>query len=264
MVDATDKSDREIALEERRLKLDESFPKKWGSVIFGSLATIIVAAISATVTVYQYQSVEKLKILEQTTLRTAEINAQKQRDIANSRVAIELYFNHFDRFSSNSERSIHKLALVAEVSGLDKVKNLFYQMRDEIIFQRKRDNSEITIADASVGLPSITSDNSSNNSSYTVYIHYPDARKCLEYAELTSSYLSSTGMRVAPMERIQIGSSPNNNQIRYYGTLQKVRLATIQSSLQGEIGISFDDQILPGNLPDGIFEVWIGEHTCAT
>lgn len=264
MTESTGKSEREIAIDERRMNLEESFPKKWGSVIFGSLATIIVAAISATVTVYQYKSVEKLKILEQTALKTAEINAQKQRDISNSRVAIELYFNNFDRFSTRNERAIHKLALIAEVSGLDKVKNLFYQMREEIISQRKEIDSEIFVSDAAQGLPSISSNNSSNYSNYTVYIHYPDTDSCSEYASSTSVYFNSLGMRVPLMERMSIGSSPNNNEIRYYSTLQKVRLATIHSALQSEVGIAFDEKILSGNLPDGIFEVWIGEHICAS
>lgn len=251
MVDATDKSDREIALEERRLKLDESFPKKWGSVIFGSFATIIVAAISAAISIAEFEE----------TKRASEAQQRNLNNI-NSRMAVEMYISNAEKFSPENENSIHYLALIVNVLDNDTMREIFFERKEQIIRTRRANDPTKSVSDASIGLPSIVSRDDFDYSNFTVYIHHPAVDRCLPYAESVKQNLIRLGIRVPPMEAIRVGFNPNQNEIRFYSTSQRDQLASIQDKLEADIGISFITKVLPEPLPRGIFEIWVGQNTC--
>lgn len=251
-----DNENRELKVLERRQDLDESFPKKWGNVIFGAMATIIVAIISATVSIVEIQETQRLNAAQHE-------QAEASRKIANARTALEIYFENIDDLSPEIEDSVYRLALIAEISELDPVRELFFQMRAQIIEDRRESDTDLTIAEASRGLPTLQVERDYNPSEITVYIQYPNVAGCRDYAEEVERFVASIGMRAPGLEEIDVEKTPNQNEIRFYSTLQRVRMSDFPGELSDSAGVSFESKVLSGSLPAGMLEIWIGKSTCA-
>lgn len=244
--------ERQIEIAERRLELDESFPKKWGSIVFTAAATIIVAIISSAITLIQAGQTDRQRAKD-------FLEAKAQTEISNARTALEIYFKNLPHLKSDNERAVDHLALIAEVSALDSVRNVFYHMRDQIISSRRRNNPTISIAEAAEGLPTLQIERDYNPDNVTAYIQYPDGDKCFSYASQVAKSLRTIGMRVPGLEKITSNATPDNNEIRFYSTLQKSQMSELGAELKNATDLTFDAKVLRGNLPAGIVEIWIGK-----
>lgn len=248
---------RELMLLERQLELQESFPKKWGNVIFGAMATIIVATISAAVTIVEIEETKRMDAAQRSL-------TEETRGLVNARTALEIYFENIEDLSPDDEDSAYRLALIAEISELDAVRELFFQMRAQIIENRREKDSELTIAEASRGLPSLQLEQGYNPSEFTVYIQYPDVEGCKVYAEGVSSFVTGIGMRAPGLEAIDLNGVPDDSEVRFYSKYQSEKMSNFPVELSNSINLNFESKVISGNLPKDILEVWIGESDCVS
>lgn len=253
---------------ERRLRLEESFPKKWGAVLFGSLATIIVAIISATIAFMEVQQTERLSTLEaaQTERISAreDARARTERQIENARTALELYFTNYDRLAAGDNRAVNHLALLAEISEVPAVRDIFFEMRSNAIIRRREEDPSLSVAEAAEGLVSLSSERPADDRGITVFLHYPESVECAAIATLAGVALQEQGYRVPAFESLPAERSPDQSQVRFYSTLQQVRQRSLLDILQAATRVEFEDMVLMESLPEGVFEVWIGRTACGT
>lgn len=253
-MNSPDIKDRELALEERRLELDESFPRKWGPVLFSALATVAVACISAAVSFWQLQETQR-----------AADRAADQKTVENARLALSLYFENASLLDDGDIRSAQHLSLIATVSDNADVKRIFLEMRDGVIAGRRANEDGAGLAKAAEGLPSLAAANTTGNwAGVTAYIQYPGSTaECREAADGLLKAVAELGLRTPGIESIEAQKSPDDNEIRYYGATQRlVRMDGFKAELERTSGLAFEAKDLSGNLPADILEIWIGRNAC--
>lgn len=246
---------RELALREaefqHRKAQEDSFPRKWGAVLFGAMSAVVVALISAAVTYGQFRAT-----MERT--RHESDIAHEEARIENARAALALYFDHIDLIRTDTPEGQAHFALIAAVMADDGMKRALLAMRNDTRQQRiwnGTPNSE-----ASIGLPSLPVSDEVRASDYTVYVQYP--ARCRGVADEVQGALRGAGFRVPGIDAVE--DVPDVNQIRYYGAAQMQRLdnlvlgalASLDRTWDGFDSLALPDPALPGD----ILEVWLGEN----
>ncbi len=256
-----------LDLDRRRLALESSFPKKWGSVLFGAMATIMVAvvsgAVSWTTASADREETARQKQAEQEVTMRQEADAQHNHQIENARTALDMYFKYVADGREGDVRSLYDMRMIAEISDSEGVKAIFYEMRDELVDKRRAAEPQTPITDIAATLPSINVDQSGNAVKYqdfTVYIQYPRGSAGLAAAGKVQSALAGLGVRVPGLEGVDAAHTPDASEVRFYSALQKVRLTDLAVTLKQTTGLDFNTKVLPtSGLPGDTFEIWIGK-----
>ena len=247
--------ERKLDLEARRLALDESFPKKWGTVIFSVLGTVAVAIISAALAYVQQRAQDAARQQEAQRLENA-------RHIENARTALDIYFKNLPSMDPKDSRSANNMALIAVIADEPGVQDIFRRMIADIIAANQKaarasGHADAAVSDLAVGLPDVVRKAAQEAyvaKDFLAYIQYPEGRKA--DAEQLAAVLAQLGMKTPGIELVR--SVPTKNQIRYYKAAQR-DFAT-QLAGQRPAGLHFELSSLAGrNLPDGIIEFWLSE-----
>jgi hypothetical protein len=245
-----EKEKEDFELRSKQFGLENSFPKKWGTVLFGSLATVVVAMITAAISWHSSESQDQHKKIE------------------NTRTALEVYFANRESLRPEDPNALSHMQMIAEIADNEGIRRVFEEMQDRTISGRQKQDPDQTITDIVAGLPSLkvtTADRDYKPSDFAAYIQYPNIPGepiYEEAAQKVRTALETIGMRVPGIEAVHPSTTPKDNEIRFYRTLQKVRMSKLPTELREATGLSFEILVLNrSNLPDGIIEVWIGHPT---
>lgn len=242
---AADAAADRLKLDQRRLALDESWPRKWGTVILGAAATAVAASISAGVNMMQLQN-NKLSA------QIASDDRHKEQD----RAVLEMFFKYVDEKPNTSEERINKLNSLKKLAYDSR---LFDLLQDEVV--RSAGEVQKTPSDVlagSVGSPGVTIGKSYSASDFTGYIQYFTGRA--DQADTVAKALSAMGMRVPGQQKMDAAHSPGNNEIRIYREGQRSYAQELAGKLEQQTGLKFRVVgPLPGALPDGVLEIWLGK-----
>jgi hypothetical protein len=249
--DITDFEQRKIAVEERKIALEESFPRKWGGVITGAFVTAVVSVLTFGFNAYTY--------MEQADDRRDE-NFRKNAETTRS--VLDLYFKSTQNNSSIEEK-INNLALFAAIANNDEVRVIFGVMRENAVGQLRKD-PKLSITDINATLPSLYPTNTRENGVvYTVYIQYlqsdEEARK---NAMALREKLLAFGLRVPAIDGEV--NAPDKTEIRYYNDAQ--RQVVGPNIMSGIAALGNGSEIVEkvlrnASLPADTLEIWLGRKS---
>lgn len=259
-------TDDEINLEKEKLKLEDRrvavLEKEHQSLSKKSIflnTTVIVALISISLPLVSF-------IAELGKTARAEIIREKQLENDNSKYATQVYFDNIDSFAcSTTEDSslvINRLKFLNLFSGTNELGAILNNMQEICARVAVPTQTDSIIA---AGLPTISSDAELLfNTGYTVFIQYPSMGTCKSTAEMLQSALFNIGFKTPGIQAVNV--SPDTDQIRFYSSEQQTSLQSTlsQLTLANNQSILFEFHVLRNNLPEDVFEVWVGkDNNCA-
>lgn len=272
-------AERKIVLEERKLALDESFPKKWGGVLFSAAATVMVAVVTvganyATFIVQKSSEQKAADAESERTQREASRLAEEtkrihERDkhnlsVETARSALEIYFKSYDP-SGDEKVNLYNLKFFAIVSDNEEIRRTFEEMRDDLV-EKKRDQNPENIEEINASIPSLGFSSTSLSpelSDFTIYIQYPRIEgrdDLLQKAKDVRELLQSMGANVPGLQGISEIKSPNASDVRFYKTEQEQIFKFAHKGILEKVGINLKVIFLRDTkLPDNRFEIWIGK-----
>jgi hypothetical protein len=226
-------------LERRRLALEESWPRKWGSVLIGAGATVAVALAGLLANGFQQQA------------RDQEVQ------LANKRAALELYFEYVADKPDDSPLKLAELKAISHVSGDKELEKVLVSGIVTLVPLRPPEQS---IGMALAGAPNFTDKTAQQGylpDDFTTFVQFHGPREA--DAQQVALALRALGYDVPGLESMDDRRSPRRNEIRIYREDQKAFARELAESLQQRTGIAFAvTGPLPGNLPNGVLEVWLG------
>ena len=266
-------SEQQIALEGRKVVILESAeeraasePKPWNS----SKVTIVVALFPILLGVAsiwsEHQQTKRATDLNASLVATENARNDTQKEIENARTATGMYFDNLNEFvctnKASALRAIAHMNMISTVSGHDGVRDIFKNLIEEC---SKFIGPTASAQGEPIGtnIPSVsTSDELEVASGYMVFIQYPRNDECNKVAAQLQSQFSALGFRTPGIEGINAELVPEDDEIRFYSNDQMEQWTTTWKDLlpSQDSGFNPDVDVLSGNLPDDIFEVWIGVH----
>jgi hypothetical protein len=247
---------RELAVAERRIALEESFPRKWGGAIFSAAATVCVAIVTAGVT---YIDGARSR---DAAARADQVRAEQHR-IENARLALTIYFDNIQLMRGTDDASLRHLDLVSALTEHETVQDLLRDMQAERMAAQL--SPEVSVAEAAATLPALHTPRDRGLAGQSVYIHRPaGSRTCEDDASQLALAFARAGAQVPPEQVMEPGRSPEDHSLRFYtkGQAEAVGEAA-RALLDGVLDGDVEEQVLPQTLPGTIFEVWLGERACA-
>lgn len=302
-----DESQEDLSPEARKLKIDEhkleiereklrldnskfahdrSFIKTWLPIILPVCTTMVIAIISATITLIDKQAQE-----EATKRASIEAEAKDKHDW--SVKVVELYLknpNSFDLTADKNKagRNLQLLASVApaevqslleiEVSKLtpslntegnaspewlstlgaiSKIQRAIHKSSKSAKVLYGRDHALAETISTQSGSVSATPEESGHYQDMIAYVQYPESRK--DEATETKELLLSKGMTLPPMQICN--QPPDRLVVKYYLHKQKALAETLAAELQGKLNLSASEarkiKSDGHTMPDGILEIWL-------
>lgn len=256
--------ERRLELDERKQVLEESFPRKWGAVLFSAVAAVTVSLVTAisgyTLNYSQQQETVRANLAASTEREIERDREDNRRSIETGTNALDLYFKAY-RPDADSKLNLLHLKLFAIVAAHKDVSAVFTEMRQNILADQLRNNRE-NIAELNEALPSLPlapKDGLPKPTDLTVYIQYPDTAdgQGRRRAEALRKALAATGFNVPPVD--SVSNAPTLNEIRYYKALQKDGVSQLLKEAAAQLLLAPKEKLLGNpNLPEDILEIWIG------
>lgn len=269
-------------LECRKLILEESFPKKWGAVFFGGFLTAAVAIVGFVFDRSLQHQTRQFQESQQTARQnferqqeTVRINFEREQSEittrlknseiqetqrANDRESLKVYFQNIDDFNldSNVRRAQFHFSMLYQITGNQGLADVI-----EAYQEQNRQPVEEFREEVAVGadLPSSVGNNE-ENSFYTVYIQVPSKNDmCYMLGEEVQDFLQDNSFKAPGIERVSV--APDRAQFRFYNSDQKKLYSGMAGDIGSEVGVDFESkQLTRDNLPNNIFEIWIGKNDC--
>jgi hypothetical protein len=250
--------ERHLRLEEQRVKLDQSFAKKW----LPTLAVLTVAFV-AGIFGYVQQSINA------GATDRATIEAKKRSEFEWGFKTIELYVTKQDEFNmaKDPERASKNLQALAAVAP-DVVKGLLNAELSKIPAPTNVNGSKARL-DALAGVATVQAAIAATEShqktaatlqasSFTVYLQFPEGGR--DTAGKVQASLIQRGYKVPGIEQVQTASS--NLEVRYYRPEQREIAEALAKVVGATIGQSPEKTkvkmlVTSKTLPTGIMEVWL-------
>lgn len=249
--------EKRLALDETRLRLDQSFAKKY----LPALVTVVAGLIAAMFSFVQHQS-----SLEET--KRAQIAANERSEREYGFKVLDMYFTQHDLFdlAENPEQAARNLRVLAALAPAA-VRGVLLAEQSRIPAPGGSDDSgrlKSLAAVAGVQEALATSEETRRNrppeskpTDYTVYIQYPAGGR--EIAKKARDYLDQRGYRVPGIKQVE--SVPSSLQVRYYRANQRSHAESLLAGLVKELGLPADTgeaiQVSSTReLPTGFLEVW--------
>lgn len=247
----------------KRLELEQSFARKWAPTIISGLATLCIGIMSFAGT------------------QIADIQAKRDKKIANDQVALSMYFDHIvtqDQCSPNTARSVKLIEAITENKEIEIILNNITDCVVKEAIQQQQETPipfDVPAFDPSIqprllgplvapvepkvesapqeALPNLIDPNSEYTlKQFTAYIQAP-ASKLKQAQELEAS-LKELGLRVPGVDIVEHPTPIN--EVRFYQQADYDRFAD-QLKMIGKFG--FKTSVLSGDFPHGIIEFWIGK-----
>lgn len=251
--------ERKVELEERRLRAENSFARKW-------LPTLVTLTIALATAVFGYLQ------FRDTTIRSdsARIDTRAKDEREWGFKAVELYLTKREAFdlSADPARAQANIVMLAAVAP-DAVKGMLsaevgkLQSPASETSEDQRLESLAAVAAIQNALKAqsrATGANvaQKNSQQYLVYVQYPEGSR--EAAVRAQASLQKMGFSVPGIE--QVRSSPSRLQVRYYRPEQRADASDLAVSLGKALDIptTADNAIQvisQRQLPAGILEVWL-------
>jgi hypothetical protein len=252
--------ERRLALEERKQSLEESWPKKWGVVVVGGLATIVAALISATFALLQHDSDLKHQQTDATAKaieeKSATERAQLEQAVADDRQAVQLYFQYMANDALNDAQRLDKLHLIASVAHNTQ---LLHDLTLQGISQARLDGDAPSTGARNQA--SLIADK--GQYVFTDFIGYVQYATGDDGAKKTAGSLETAiqtlGISAPAIQGVK--AVPNVNEIRIYKPEHRPFAKNLAQLLSRDgFGNYCVAQVPnPSTLPNGVVELWIGK-----
>ncbi len=242
---AADAAAERLKLDQRRLALDESWPRKWGTIA-------ISVAVPLTVALLGWHSNERANDQKM----AAEQAARTDREIKQDQAVIEMFFKYVDGKQLTASERITKLNLL---NGLAYNHKLLETLRDAAVKSGGDEQKKPSEVLAGTGSPIVIDPAKGYTADdFTGYIQYFTGRTA--DSDKVAKALAAMGMRVPGQQKMDAAHSPGNNEIRIYREGQRSYAQDLAKKLEQQTGLSFRVVgPLPGALPDGVLEIWLGK-----
>jgi hypothetical protein len=253
--------ERRLALEEKRLALENSFAKKW----LPTLATAMVPLVIGIIGYFQYldskQVTERTQIQQREETERARLEAEQKDEREWGFKIVTLYLTNRDIFDlrKNPDQASTNLKVFAVVAP-QAVKSVLDAEKARISGPSTQDTTSRNISLAAVAsvqesLPQRSSEQTFNNSSFTIYIQYPKGSET--QANRLKEILQEKGFRIPEAELVP--QAPSSLQVRYYRNDQRLFAEQLSKNIESATKIPATAQIVTSTkpLPAGILEVWL-------
>jgi hypothetical protein len=259
--------ERQLALDERKQKLEESWPKKWGTVLIGAIASVAATVISGMFAYVQHDADSRRQQAQQTQDyedrlakdKLAQINADndlKLKNLENDRQAAVLYFQYIAPRPVNEVGLQDKIGLVEAIASNNKLLEPFRNAKVVAAVQGGGAPS-----DALVGSPNVVAPQ--KTSSFSGFVSYIQYAKGDDQAGAAARALiddvRTLGFTAPGLQGVKV--VPNYNEIRIY----KPEHAPLAQKLAGQLntagrgGYCIRQIGNSQSLPNGVVELWIGK-----
>lgn len=253
--------DRErFVLDQRRLELDESFARKWGTIAVSVAVPISIALIGISSNARADGQREADNIL-----------AEKHKITEENRSALELYLKYMSDKSAGGENQISQIEAISSLSNDATFRELLLQQVRAIQARApvpaETPGEGLVQAPLQAQAPSTILSGTTNEklkdaatlaADFTTYVQYYGPRG--NEARTVSDTLRSLSFSVPGLQGMDASHSPDHNQIRIYRTAQGNFAKGLAVQLKQRTGLDFS-VIGPvgNNLPDGVLEIWLGK-----
>ncbi len=249
----------EAPLEERRywlarqqFALDNSWPRKWGTVVGGPLIAAIVSLSVFVASWMQHGQETERTAAEQ---KTQQDRTYSQQRIDNNRTALDMYFRYVaDKPEDSPHRSDHMRVIQAIAAD----QNLLGNLTTVAIDTRHPGQ---TPSEASVGLHDVKSQPAGHvygPGDFLAYVQYPALRA--DASRQVTEALGGLGLKVPGQQAMPPEKSPRDNQIRIYREAHRTYAQMLATQLQQRTGLVFAVKLIGGgSLPNGVMEIWLGK-----
>lgn len=240
--------ERKFWLARQQYALDNSWPRKWGSVIGGPL---IAALVSLSVALWGYV---------QHNIEAAR--TRSQQTVENDRTALDMYFRYVaDQPEDSPHRADHIAVIQAVAASPDLLAKLRSQQTKAAFESRPGDKAP---SEVGVGLPDVKvqqADHTYGPGDFLAYVQYFEPR-AVASQQVTQS-LGDLGIKVPGQQAMPDKKSPDRNQIRIYREAHRTYAQTLAGQLKQKTGLEFQvvGPIGGGNLPNGVIEIWLGKNS---
>jgi hypothetical protein len=251
-----------LEVDRKRLELEQSWPRKWGSVLLSAGATLSVAIITAGMSLMQMRTAtaerqEAERNRQQIDHRAAQ-DAAAQRRVENDRTALDMYFRYVADKPEDQPHRVDHILLVESIASDRKLLDRLGAQQTRAVLESRTDVAPST---AVAGLPDLQSqpaDHVYRAQDFTTYIQYLEGRD--GDAERVAEALRALGTKVPRMQAIAPGRAPRLNQIRIYRVAHRPYAERLAGYLRQKTGLVFMVQSIAGDrLPNGIGEIWLGK-----
>jgi hypothetical protein len=250
--------ERRLLIDENRLRLDNSFARKW----LPTLVTLMVGLIAA-----MFSYVQQQNAIQATERARIEAKIKDEREWGFK--VIEMYFNKHDLFdlTKSPEQAGSNLRVLAAVAPTA-VQGVLNAEQSRIPPPSGTDDSNRLISLSAVAGVQDVLDNVKQvsqapasqfqPSDFTVYLQYPEGSQ--DTALKAQNLLVEVGFRVPGIEKVN--KPPSRLQVRYYRPNQR----TYAEALAIKLGKALDQPTSADNailvtsqkqLPGGILELWL-------
>ena len=264
--DPSDLERRRLALDERKLALEESWPKKWGAVTLGAAATIVAALATGGLGYFQHASDNHRADTEaRAQAQVATINAaneQAQKRLENDRAAVAMYLQYLSGEQAGADPSLQaKLNLVDRIASDPSLLAPFLTAKVTAGSAAGDKPSDVLR-----GSPSLIAPQAAYNfGDFVAYIQYArDDTTAQATAKALEATANSLGFNTPGLQRV--GEVPNVNEIRIYKPEHAKMAAALAQQLAAKGAGRYCIRQLsnPASLPNGVVELWIGKADAAT
>ena len=250
-----------LLVERRRLDLEESWPRKWGSVVLSAGATVSVAIIAASMSLMQTSSAKHDQKIaasdrDRKDLRAAA-DALAQRQVENNRTALDMYFRYIAEKPEDQPHKVDHIQLVESIaSDRTLLDRLGAQQTKAVLETRAGLKPSDVLAGQSDLIPQAKG-HVYEPQDFTAYIQFFSPRD--GDAGRVADVLRTLGMKVPGLQAMPVDKSPDRNQIRIYRAEHRPYAERLARYLKQQTGFDFAIRTIGGGkLPNGICEVWLG------
>ena len=275
-----------LRLDNSRFAHDRSFIKTWLPIILPVCTTVVIAIISATITLVDKQAQE-----EATKRAGIEAEAKDKHDW--SVKVVELYLknpNSFDLTADKNKagRNLQLLASVAPaqvqslleielskltpslntegnaspewlstLGAISKIQRAIHKSSKSAKVLYGRDHALAETVNNLNGTGGAKTEEASHCQDMIAYVQYPESRR--DEATETKELLIAKGMTLPPMQICN--QPPDRLLVKYYLHKQKALAEALATELQGKLKLSLSEarkiKSDGHTMPDGILEIWL-------
>jgi hypothetical protein len=275
-----------LVLEEKRLRFEQSLPRKWGPLIIGFLLPFTTwvggmqisawekerqDGISARATQERAALAEREKTQQEAEKDRQNARLDREREVSSARTTLELYFKHSDLMDSSKPAAFENLSMLAEISGLKSVRDILMRMSEKLISADRtaaRRNGEEPKEPHELlqGVPDLVKPTKGSASSlydlskFTAYLQAPTARQNDPAVKSAlgnvRGVLKGMGLRAPDTEFVK--AVPDQNEIRIYLPEHRAFAEDMARKFSTETGQPFVvKELAKTGLPDGVLEIWM-------
>jgi hypothetical protein len=246
--------ERRLTLEERKQRLEESWPKKGGGITLGAFATLAASAITASIAYYQHKS-------DAGAAQAAAGKELQLKQLENDRQAVTLFFQYLADKRESDPRRQDEIGLIASITTNPRILTPFRNAKVEAAVE-----SGGSPSDALRGAPNLIAPQSTYRvEQFTAYIQYQrDSDPAKTAADALQATLHGLGLSTPGLQRV--ANIPGRNEIRIYKPAHQVLAQTLARTLAADRNGVYCIRQLPNpqSLPDGVMEFWIGGQNSPT